>query len=201
MPEEIRNTKMLVVEGSDDVCFFTTLLKKLNIEGVYVSALGSKYGFNEDLPDIQKRQGFSSLTHLGLIRDKDEDNAFESVKNILQRKMNFETVPNENGQFARGEPNVGILIMPGSGVEGTMLEDLCLETVKHHEAMTCVDDFMECVSTLENPPLKPAKSKVQAFLAAQPQTVSSVGIAAQKSYWNMDSPVLSELKAFLENFR
>lgn len=201
MPEEIRNRKMLVVEGGDDVCFFTTLLKKLNIEGVYVSALDSKHAFNRDLPDIQKRPGFSSLTHLGLIRDKDDDNAFESVKNILQRKLSFETVPNENGEFIRGEPNVGILIMPGSGVEGTMLEDLCLETVKHHGAMTCVDDFMECVFTLENPPLNPAKSRVQAFLAAQPQTASSVGIAAQKGYWNLDSPVLSELKAFLENFR
>ena len=193
---------MLVVEGSDDVCFFTTLLKKLNIiEGVYVSALGSKHRFNEDLPDIQKRPGFSSLTHLGLIRDKDDDDAFESVKNILQRKLNFKTVPNKNGEFIGGEPNVGILIMPGSGVDGTMLEDLCLETVKNHEAMACVDDFMGCVSALRNPPRNPAKSKVQAFLAAQPQTASSVGIAAQKGYWNIDSPVLYELKAFLENFR
>ncbi len=200
MPEEIRSKKMLVVEGSDDVCFFSTLLKKLNIEGVYVSALGSKHRFNEDLPDIQKRQDFSSLTHLGLIRDKD-DNAFESVKNILQRKMNFETVPGEDGEFIGGEPNLGILIMPGSGVDGTMLEDLCLETVKRHEAMACADEFMECVSALRDPPRNPAKSKVQAFLAAQPQTASSVGIAAQKGYWNLDSPVLDELKAFLENFR
>ena len=91
--------------------------------------------------------------------------------------------------------------MPGSGLDGTMLEDLCLETVKIHEAMACVDDFMKCVSTLRNPPLNPAKSKVQAFLASQPETVSSVGNAAQKGYWNIDSPVLDELKAFLENFR
>ena len=195
MPEEIRNKKMLVVEGSDDVCFFTTLLKKLNIEGVYVSALDSKDRFNEDLPDIQKRPGFSSLTHLGLIRDKDGDNAFISVKNILQRKLGFETVPSRDGEFTGGEPNLGILIMPGSGVDGTMLEDLCLETVRHHEAMACVGDFMGCVSVLGNPPRNPAKSKVQAFLAAQPQTVKSVGIAAQKGYWNLDSPVLDELKA------
>jgi hypothetical protein len=67
--------------------------------------------------------------------------------------------------------------------------------------MACVGDFMGCVSVLGNPPRNPAKSKVQAFLAAQPQTVKSVGIATQKGDWNLDSPVLDELKAFLENFR
>jgi hypothetical protein len=35
------------------------------------------------------------------------------------------------------------------------------------------------------------------FLAAQPEVVDCVGLGAQKDYWNLDSPVLSELKDFL----
>jgi 5S rRNA maturation endonuclease (ribonuclease M5) len=40
LPEEIRNKKVLVVEGKDDIGFFVEVLKKQNILGVYVTGLG-----------------------------------------------------------------------------------------------------------------------------------------------------------------
>jgi hypothetical protein len=46
---------------------------------------------------------------------------------------------------------------------------------------------------------KVAVFKAQAFLAAQTDFVDSVGLGAQKRYWNFDSPALDELKHFLEN--
>jgi hypothetical protein len=116
------------------------------------------------------------------------------------------TYPKKHGQFSKGNPKVGIFIMPGEAIEGTMLEDLCLKTVENHPAMKCVNEFATCVSTLENRPKNISKAKVQVFrakvfLAAQPEVVDLVGLGAQKKYWNFDSPSLDELKRFLSNLK
>ena len=50
---------------------------------------------------------------------------------------------------------------------------------------------------LKSPPNNFAKAKAQTFLAAMPNIVCSVGVAAQKQYWDFDSEVLTEIKLFL----
>ena len=204
--ERIYNKKMLAVEGADDVAFFVRLLKKMNIHGVYVAGLGGKDNFNKDLSDLHKRHGFSDITHFAVIRDKETDEAFESVVNIFQRKMGFRNIPAKNGLFASGVPRIGIFIMPGNTIEGTMLEDLCLKSVEGHPAMKCVNEFATCISALKTTPKNISKAKAQVFkaqtfLATQPETVGTVGLGAQKSYWDFDSPCLDELKSFLDNMR
>lgn len=199
--DEIRNEKVLVVEGKDDVGFFDKLLKELNILDVYINALGGKHKFNDDLPDLEKRPGFPKVTHLGIIRDRDVDQAFESIVNILDRKMGFTNIPSENGQFASGKPKIGIFIMPGNIVAGDSLEDLCLKTVENRPAMQCVEDFASCISLLKDRPRNMSKAKVQAFLAAQPEIANSLGRGAEKGHWKFDSPALCELKEFLANFK
>ncbi|OHB68032.1 MAG: hypothetical protein A2Y77_01750 [Planctomycetes bacterium RBG_13_62_9] len=82
-----------------------------------------------------------------------------------------------------------------------MLEDLCLGTVKDHDAMRCVKSFARCVQRLPDPPRNPSKAKCQAFLAAQPEIVNSVGLGAHKGYWDFSSVVLDELKAFLAQMK
>ena len=199
--EEIRNNKIIAVEGAGDVGFFVALLKKMKIKGVYVTALNGKNNFNKDLPDLQKRPGFSDVTHFAIIRDKNGDDAFKSVCNILVDKMNFANVPVGNGQFASNIPRVGIFIMPGDEIKGNMIEDLCLKTVEGYPAMVCVNEFASGVSKLEKPPKSLSKTKTQAFLAAQENITNTIGLGAQKGYWDLDSSCLDELKAFLENMR
>ena len=86
--------------------------------------------------------------------------------------------------------------MPGSSENG-MLEDLCLKTVKDNPAMKCVNSFIDCAKGLGEPPKNIAKAKAQAYLAAMPKILSSVGIAAQKGYWDLDSIELHDLKTIL----
>jgi len=144
------------------------------------------------------------VTHVAIVRDKDEDRAFESVVNIVERAGL--KPPSSPSSFSNSKPKVGIFIMPGEAVEGTMLEDLCLETVKGKPAMECVDEFASCVSELKTPPKNISKAKAQvfkaqAFLASQTDIVNSVGLGALKDYWNFDSPCLAELKAFLSHLK
>ena len=98
-----------------------------------------------------------------------------------------------------GKPNVGIFIMPGDFKNG-MLEDLCLRTVKDNPAVKCAETFIECALKLEAPPRNIAKAKAQAFLAAMPDIVSSVGLGAEKRYWDFNSDELKNLRNFLNEF-
>ena len=201
LPKEIHKKKLLVAEGKDDVQFFVKLLDMMNITDFLVWPLGGKDRFNIDLIDLKKVRGYDDLTHFAVVRDKDADNAFKSVQNIMKRKMRFQNVPLENGQFVHGHPKVGIFVMPGNTIKGTMLEDLCLKTVEKHPAISCVEEFASCVSGLDDPPKILPKVKVQAFLAAQPEIVNTVGLGAEKKYWYLSSPHLDELKKFLNNFK
>ncbi len=197
----ITHKKVIAVEGSDDDNFFDALLRRMNISDFDIRFVGGKGEFKNKLPALKNVSGFFNadgspfVTHLVIIRDENGDNAFRSVANIL-KKEGF-TPPKKHGLFSDGNPRIGVFIMPGATVAGTMLEDLCLKTVEDHPAMRCVNEFVSCVCKLKAQPRSISKVKTQAFLAAQPEIVNSVGVGAQKGYWDFESPVLDELKQFL----
>lgn len=200
MAEIIRQKKVIAVEGSDEVNFFNALLKYTGITDIDVCEVGGKQQFKNKLPALVRRSGFTDVEVLVIIRDADNDAAaaFKSIKNILKKERLKS--PIQANQFSEGIPRIGIFIMPGNSDTG-MLEDLCLKTVKHHPAMGCVESFIGCVAKLENLPNNIAKAKAQAFLAAMPELANSVGVGAQKGYWNFNSEELTDLKSFIDNLR
>lgn len=197
----ITSKKVLAVEGTDEKNFFETFLKHLGIYDFQVEVVGGKNQFPKKFPALLKTPGFFEandspfVTHIALIRDRDEDQAFESIAAIVRKEGLIP--PEGHARFSNANPKVGIFTMPGDTVEGTMLEDLCLKTVEDHPAMKCVNEFVSCASALEKKPKNLSKTKIQTFLAAQPEIVNSVGVGALKSYWDFMSPVLDELKQFL----
>ena len=197
--------KIIAVEGPDDDNFFDALLRRMNIKDYDIRFVGGKDEFKDKLPALKNVRGFFNangfpfVTHLAIIRDENGDNAFESVTNII-KKEGF-TPPQKHGLFSNGNPKIGIFIMPGTTVKGTMLEDLCLKTVEKNPAMKCVNEFASCVSAMEPKPKNISKAKAQTFLAAQPEIANSVGVGAQKGYWDFESPALDELKQFLSNLK
>jgi len=201
---------VLAVEGEDERNFFDRLLRHIDLADVQIEPVGGKYEFSVKLPALLHVPGFFEagdsprVRNLAIVRAKDRDSAFASVANIV-RKAGL-TPPDEHGAFSDGRPRVGIFIMPGETIDGTMLEDLCLKTVEGHEAMRCVAEFASCVGAFPSAPKNVSKAKAQVFkaqvfLAAQTDTVDAVGLGAQKGYWDFDSPALGELKSFLEHLR
>ena len=87
----IKSKKVLAVEGNDEENFFDALLKHIGITNFDICKVGGKGQFPKKLPALLKTPGFFSadgslsVTHLAIIRDKDEDNAFESIANIISR--------------------------------------------------------------------------------------------------------------------
>ncbi|MFB0525073.1 MAG: DUF3226 domain-containing protein [Phycisphaerae bacterium] len=195
----------MAVEGLDEKNFFDKLLKYLDISDFQIEDVGGKEKFPKRFPALLKTPGFFAadssplVTHLAIIRDKDEDQALKSIIKIVQDAGL--TPPAKHSAFSKSEPKVGVFIMPGSKVKGTMLEDLCLKTVESHPAMKCVNEFASCASALKIKPKNLSKAKVQTFLAAQPEIANSVGVGAQKGYWDFNSSALDELKQFLNNLK
>jgi hypothetical protein len=202
----ITSRNVIAVEGDDEKHFFGKLLRHIEVGSFDIRCVGGKNQFKNKLPALVKTSGFfradgsPSIEHLAIVRDKDQDDAFKSIANIVAKAGL--TPPDKHGGFSKAKPKVGIFIMPGDTVDGTMLEDLCLRTVDGHRAMDCVREFASCVAELPDPPKNMSKARVQAFkaylfLAAQSEVADCVGLGAQRDYWNLDSPVLSELKDFL----
>ena len=200
MPEVIREKKVVVVEGKDEIDFFESLLRYLEITDVEVHEVAGKGNFKRKLPALVRMHGFSDVEALVVIRDADNDAnaAFDSIRNLLI-KQDLDP-PEQVNQFSQGEPKIGIFIMPGNSDTG-MLEDLCLKTVKNHPAMECVEIFIDCASKLDEMPKNLTKAKAQAFLAAMPEPGNTTGIGALKGYWDFDSEELTDLKTFVNNLR
>jgi len=209
-PRTITKRNVLVVEGEDERRFFDGLFRHIAITEVQIEVVGGKNQFKDQLPALLNMPGFYMpdgaplVGCVAIVRDRDKDDAFVSIANIV-RKAGL-TPPLSPGRFSDEEPRVGIFIMPGDTIEGTMLEDLCLKTVENSGAMDCVEKFAACISALPDPPKNMSKAKVQVFkahvfLATQSQTVDSMGLGAQKGYWDLDSPCLGELKGFLNQMR
>jgi len=204
-PTKITSKKLIAVEGLDEKNFFGKLLPMIGISDFQIIDVGGKDKFKDKFPALLLSPGFyapdrtSMVTHVAIIRDNDEDEAFKSVKSIVL-KTGLKP-PEEHSRFANGTPQVGIYIMPGPKIKGKMLEDLCLQSVQTQPAMRCVDSFADCISKLPEQPKNMSKAKVQSFLAAQPEIVNSLGLGAQNSYWDFGSTVFDELKEFLNHLK
>jgi hypothetical protein len=200
-------SKVLLVEGKDEVNFFNALLKHLGMGDITVEDVGGKDNFPAKLRAFLLGFG-TQIQAYAIIRDADRsaNAAFQSVVDLLKNER--EPYPDQIGGYGENPTRrVGIFIMPGNQDEG-MLEDLCLHTVSAHPAMTCTDQYFSCLEAAipldqsKEPgrryfPKNLSKARALAFLAGQEETVASVGLVAQKGYWNLDYPSLGELKAFL----
>lgn len=208
---EIEKEYILLVEGNDEVRFFNVYLKHLGIEGVQAIDVGGKDKFKEIFPLFIADSGFNAVKGYAIIRDADEDidNTFQSVIGLLNKHN--QSTPKSVFHFnADKGKKVGIYIMPGN-LQGKMLEDLCLEIVIGSPVLACVDVYMDCLSASTEKkgdgtesdknkfyfPKNLSKAKLHAYLAGMHEYVPDLGIATEKKYWDLNSPVLEHLKNFI----
>ncbi|OQY27913.1 MAG: hypothetical protein B6244_09190 [Candidatus Cloacimonetes bacterium 4572_55] len=211
--EVIDKDNLLIVEGKDEIGFFEALLAHINAEDkVQIVPVGGKDQFKNEFPTLLESPNFSRVKSYGIVRDADDnaDNTFQSVQGLLRRYD--QPIPQASGEIiSLNGVATGVFIMPGNSEEG-MLENLCLKTVDDHPVSDCVDKYIDCLhKTLEhrekNTPKDPntyyfpkneAKVKMYAFLAGMNTYIPSLGIAAKKGYFNLNSEILDDIKAFLQ---
>lgn len=167
----ITKSKILLVEGKDEICFFSALLQEMGLIGsIDVIETHGISSLSEKIEGITKTTGYKLVESIGIIRDADSDSkkAFQSICSAL---INNE-LPSPPDQLVHkvepGKPQVTVLIIP-YGKQTGMLEDVCLESVNDDEAMECVDTFFNCLNN-KNRKLSEndiPKARVRSFLATR----------------------------------
>lgn len=195
-PQPIKQQKLLVGEGIEEFFFFEALLKHLNIVDVQIEQCKGKTRLHDYVITLPKRPGFENLVAIAITRDADDDAtaAFQSVITALDNAGLAK--PQASGSFINSEPKVGIFILPDCQGSG-MLEDLCLASANTDIAMPCVNEFFRCVENKGRRPNNMAKARTHAWLASHIEPDKRLGEAAQKGYWDWQSPAFDLLKQFL----
>ncbi|MCF8374003.1 MAG: hypothetical protein K9H64_20440 [Bacteroidales bacterium] len=195
--EGITKSKLLGVEGIDEVNFFKALFDYQGIQEVQILNFEGKTNFSSRIRSIINIPGFKNVSTFGLVRDADTlppKSAYDSLKGALE-KANL-PVPSEVNSFSNTELSVGVFIMPGKSSQG-MLEDLCLSSIKNQPVSNCISEFLDCA---EAKTTNESKAKVLCYLATKSPVVNSLGLSALKGCWEFDSSEFDEIKAFLKAF-
>lgn len=194
----ITKSKILAVEGMDEINFFTALLKTLEITDVQILDFKGKTNFPPNIAALPNIPGFDIVNKIGLIRDADDSepkSAFDSLVAAL-KKVGI-PVPTEINSFTTESPAVGIFIMPDNTKKG-MLEDLCLKYVGDLPENKCIEDYFICIDSI---PDETSKSMIQVYLAGKKPLVNNLGLGALKKHFDFSSSHFDMIKEFLNNFK
>ena len=200
--KNIEKKKLLLVEGKDEENFFEVLLNKHNIQDIQVISSGGKDQFRKIFPQIKLMPNFDNLISLAVIQDADINarNRFQSICNTL--RSNNLKAPKQLEKFTDSIPRTGVFIISDTEGKGS-LEDLCLSTVENSQKIIqeCIDPFMSCMEKKSKygKPNNISKAQLRAFLSFMQEDTPSLGVAAQKNYWNLHSNKLDSLVSFLKN--
>ena len=197
MPTRIETDIQLLVEGNDEKNFFQYFCQHLSLKNVEVHGFGGVDNFKRYLPAFVNIPGFDNVARLGIVRDA-EQSATSALQSIQSVTRNAGLSPPDRVQkFTGGTPAVGVLVLPG-GEQNGMLETLLCQTFADGPENACIDEFFNCLENQANLSLKrPDKSRAYAFLSTKESPQSSVGVAAQKDYWNLDHDALAHVRNFL----
>lgn len=197
MPTRIETHLQLLVEGNDERNFFQHFCQHLSLKNVEVHGFGGVNNFKRYLPAFVNIPGFDNVARLGIVRDA-EQSATSALQSIQSVTKNAGLSPPDHVQkFTEGTPAVGVLVLPGGDQNG-MLETLLCQTFADSPENACIDEFFNCLENQANLSLKrPDKSRAYAFLSTKEFPQSSVGVAAQKDYWNLDHDALANVRNFL----
>lgn len=197
MSIKITKSSILIVEGKDEVNFFSAFFSIKEKAEIQVIDFEGKNNFPSKIKTLPLIPGFDLVTKIGFIRDADNNNpisAFDSIRNALTKAKL--PVPSTLSSFTSSNPSIGIFIMPDNKNHG-MLEDLCLKSLDDQPVKICIDAFIGCA----NPGLNDEpKAKVLCYLSTRKPLVNSLGLGALNSHWNFNSLIFSNLKSFINNF-
>ena len=167
--EEFTKSKILLVEGKDEVNLFTELLADIGLDNyVQVIKVGGTDKFAKELPILKKRSGFHKITSIGVVRDADSDpqGAFQSICSALHKAK----LPEPTSPLCpkAGPPQVTAMIVPDANTSG-MLESVCLNSVSNDPAMICVEQYFQCLQEKQRILAENVmpKARVGVFLASR----------------------------------
>lgn len=196
----ITATRLIAVEGKDEINWLSALRNQLGIDNMEIRSLGGIASFSTKIKTLVITPGFTSVLSFGIIRDANSNASatFQSVCSALRNVgLPVPTQPLKPAKAARGKPRVVVLIVPHGESKG-MLEDICLQSVGGDPAMTCVETYFKCLTrNLGKLPNNLSKAKVHAFLSSRNEPDLRLGEAAKAGYWPLTHQAFDQVRRFL----
>lgn len=194
----INKPKLLIGEGNDEVRFFQSFLKYLNLENIMVESYQGKDNLSTYLKTLKVRPNFSQLVSIGITRDADYklmENLFKSICSSLT-KANL-PIPNSLSESSQEIPKISIFILPDNQNSG-MLETLCLESLKEDNSLNCVNQYFNCLKTETSVfPKNIDKAKIHAWLASREIPDKRLAEASEVGYFDFNNSAFNHLKQFI----
>lgn len=200
----IEQSRLLLVEGSDDEWFFRRIMERRSLSGVQIFQYSERGTLGDFLTDVLiLNPDFSSVNAIGIVRDADTSyhQAFQSLGDSC--RLAGLPVPSAPLAYAEGSLNYSAIrvvayVMPDNSSQGD-LEALCLEAVKESSAVPCVDHFFDCLLSIGHVPRQENKARLRAFLSTNrdnPNLLIGQAIAAGVIPW--DSPAFDAIHQLLD---
>ena len=196
----VTKPRLLLVEGRDEENLVGALLDSWGLQSIPVLPFGGK---TKLAGGIQAALGAANdaditLEAIAVMRDADSDagQALRAVRGALM-KAGF-NAPVAHGEVLPGPPAVGVFITP-DGVSQGAIEVLCWDTIDGTPIGECCKRFIDCARDEAGLVASDrGKSLAHAFLATQEDPSNTVGVGAQKGYWDLSHAAFSPLKVFAE---
>ena len=204
-PEEITETRLLLVEGADAYWFSRWALRAYGLSGFQVMDFGGITALPRRLKLLKLITGFERVESLAIMRDAETSasSAAESIRGALTAAEL--PVPEAELQIEPGPPKTAFLVfhdMPegdGPPTQGC-LEDLCLGTVRDEPVMECVGAFLKCAEDAGCDIRRRHKAQLHAYLAANDKSVGlKLGEAAKVGTWDWEHPLFKPLRELLSS--
>lgn len=194
----ITKPKLLIGEGNDEVRFFQSFLKHLNIENIMVESSQGKYNLSTYLKTLKVRPNFSQLVSIGITRDTDDELITDIFKSICSALTKADLpIPESLSQPSQGIPKISIFILPDNQNHG-MLETLCLQSLQNDKSMNCVNQYFNCLNTETSIfPKNIDKAKIHAWLASREIPDKRLAEASEAGYFDFNNSAFNSLKDFI----
>ena len=208
-PVSIDYPVQLLVEGKDPCHFFEKFVAHLSLAGVQVQNFRGVNELRGFLEGFVRVPDFGRVEKIGIVRDAERRvdregqvatqppsamSAFDSVRSSL-RHVGL-PVPRRPAEGVGTEPTVNVFILPGDEDDG-MLETLLCKTFADTAVDRCINEFLQCAKESGSPIQRRDKARAHAYLTTKPHPHVSVGVAAQKGYWDFDHEAFEGVRRFL----
>ena len=188
---QIEQDRLLIVEGKDALNFFKAMARYCARSDVQVLDFGGVNELPSALSALVRTPGWNQVVSLGIIRDAEKD--ARSSKQSVDHAMNKAELPSSGNN-----PRVSIFILPDNERPG-MLETLLCESFETDEVNNCIGEFFACCEDRANVKVgRIEKARAHAYLATREDPHVSVGVAAQKGYWDLSHQAFEQLRKFIE---
>lgn len=199
-PNRLEFRRQLLVEGRDQWNFFQALISHMNIDDIQIQDFGGVNDLTGFVMNLVEMGEFNdSVESMGIVRDAEVSatSAFQSVQSSLDRAGL--PIPDRPMEPTNSLPSISVMILPDDHSPG-MLETLLCRSFAGSGLDSCIDSFFECIQDeLGYGPHRPEKARAHAYIATRRDPHVSVGVAAQRSYWDLDHAVFDGVRSFLRS--